>query len=423
MNPAPNERLRIVVLGYVIRWPLGGMVWSNLQYLRGLRELGHDVFYVEESGDDLLCYDPTTHEVNDDPVYGLAWAGKIFERLGYEDRWAYWDDHRSKWRGSGCERIDEFCKDADLVLNLAARNRLVRGLIDVPHRAYVDEDPAFNQIRHNVDPAARELLEQHTSFFSFGENIGSKDCLVPDDGVDWLPTRQAIDLESLPFTHAPESGAFTSVLKLDSYDAREWGGMRFALKADSIEPYVELPALTDERLELAAGGADKLRKRLRANGWVLHDPVATTQTPWTYEDFIAQSKAEFGIAKHGYVVSKSGWFSERSTAYLAMGRPVLHQDTGFGSWMELGDGCLAFATLDEARAAIDNVCSRYRDHCAAARDVASEYFDHRHVLPSLLDRAMHDNARPSNSRAFEETSHGEAPLGDSPVSSPSSQES
>ena len=113
-----------------------------------------------------------------------------------------------------------------------------------------------------------------------------------------------------------------------------------------------------------------------------------SRDPWTYQHYVRTSRAEFSVAKHGYVVTRCGWFSDRSAAYLASGRPVVIQDTGFSEWLPTGDGVLPFRTREEAIARLNDVKARYDVHCRAARAVAEEYFDARLVLSSLIDRAM-----------------------------------
>ena len=153
----------------------------------------------------------------------------------------------------------------------------------------------------------------------------------------------------------------------------------------SFEPYLDLPAHTDSKLELSLGSANAPRDLLRDKGWLVSNPLDITRTPWTYQQYIQASKAEFSVAKQGYVASHSGWFSERSAAYLASGRPVVTQETGFSEWMDTGSGILAFRDPDTAVDCLDDINSNYRQHCKAARQLAEEYFDSRKVLQKLLD--------------------------------------
>jgi hypothetical protein len=180
----------------------------------------------------------------------------------------------------------------------------------------------------------------------------------------------------------------------ESYPAREYGGVRYGMKSDSFAPYLDLPRRAGRVFELAVGSPSAPRDLLRASGWLVRDPREPTRDPWTYQRYVESSKAEFAVAKHGYVASGSGWFSERSVTYLASGRPVLLQDTGFSRWLPTGTGLVAFGTPEEALAGIADIDRRYAVHCRAAREIAEEYFDARTVLPELLESAMGNVACP-----------------------------
>ena len=388
------SRLRIVVLGYIVRGPLGGLAWHHLQYVLGLRSLGHDVYFVEDSDDYPSCYDPARGVVETDPTYGLRFAAHSFERLGLGERWCYYDVHTATWMGPLASRAREVCAAAELVLNLSGVNPLRAWTERAPARALVDTDPAFTQIRHLTDPKAHALAAEHNSFFTFAENIGRDDCLVPADGFAWQPTRQPIQLDAWPITPGPRNGSWTTVMQWDSYRAREYEGQRYGMKSDSFETFVDLPASAAERFvvpprfEIALGSESAPREYLRTKGWQLLDPLEVTRDPWSYQDFIRGSKAEFSVAKHGYVTSRSGWFSERSAAYLASGRPVLTQQTGFSDWLPTGAGLLAFETMDEALAGMAEIDANYEHHCRAARQLAESHFDARKVLTDLIERAL-----------------------------------
>jgi hypothetical protein len=381
------SRLRIVVLGYVVRGPLGGMVWSNLQYLVGLARLGHEVFFVEDSDDHPACYDPQRGLTDADPSYGLRFAERVFRRVGQGEGWAYHDAHRQRWCGPGAARALEVCRDADLLLDLCGVNPLRAWLERIPVRVLVDEDPAFTQIRHLRDPAARARAEAHTAFFSFGANVGRPGCAIPDDGLAWRPTRQPVVVETAAPAPLPAATRFTTVMQWESYPAQEWQGRRYGMKSESFAPFLDLPAAAGPIFELALGGPTAPRELLRAHGWAVRDPVPITRDPWTYERYLRGSSAEFGVAKHGYAASWSGWFSERTLAYLAAGRPAVVQDAGFSDWLPTGRGLLAFQSPDEARAGVEAVLADPAGHARAAREIAVAHFDARRVLPAFLEQA------------------------------------
>jgi hypothetical protein len=386
--PNTESRLRIVVMGYLVRGPLGGIAWHYLQYVIGLARLGHDVYFIEDSDDYASCYDPVRNVVDVDPTYGLQFTADAFERVGLRDRWAYYDAHRTRWLGPAADRIDGVCQTADLLIDVSLVNPLRSWALEIPVRVALDTDPAFTQIRHLTDAHARERAAQHTVFFSFGENITTGQATIPDDGFPWQPTRQPVVLDLWPVTAGPAEGRFTSVMLWNSYAAEHYGGQRYGLKSESFEPYLDLPRQASPQFEAAMGGHKFPKARLEDHGWRIVDPRAPTRDPWTYQRYIQQSKAEFSVAKHGYVVSRSGWFSERSAVYLASARPVVVQDTGFSTWLHAEGGVLPFTTPDEAKDAIEDVNARYTFHCEQARLVAETYFDAGRVLTDLLERSM-----------------------------------
>lgn len=209
-------RLRVVVLGMVVRMPFGGLTWHYLQYLVGLERLGHDVYYVEdscffESDEEGFCWNPSGRD-HGDPSLGLRYTGDVFDRAGFGDRWAYYDGISRRWHGPCADRIEAICASADVVINVSAINPLRPWLREAPARLYVDTDPLFNQIKLLTNPINRHLADQHTGFLSFGESIGSGHSRVPSTGHRWHATRQPIVLDQWPTTVAPEDGRFTSVM-------------------------------------------------------------------------------------------------------------------------------------------------------------------------------------------------------------------
>jgi len=383
-----SSSLRIVVLGYIVRGPIGGLVWHHLQYVMGLARLGHDVYFLEDSDDYPSCYDPQRQTTDRNPEYGLRFAAQAFAQVGLGERWAYYDAHTAHWLGPRATRAVDICRSADLLLNLSGVNPMRPWFLQVPHRVLVDTDPVFTQVRHLTDSASRATALQHTAFFSFGENIRSDGARIPDDQLDWLPTRQPVVLDAWPVTPGPRNGKFTTVMQWDSYQPRTYDGVEYGMKSASFRPYVDLPGRTGQALELALGSDAAPRQQLLEAGWSLRNPLEVTRDPSSYQRYLQQSKAEFSVAKHGYVVSHSGWFSERSACYLASGRPVLVQETGFSEWLESGVGVVAFSTPEEAQAGIDLINGDYANHSRRARELVRASFDAGDVLASLIGRVF-----------------------------------
>lgn len=379
--------LRIILLGYIVRGPIGGMTWSELQYLLGLARLGHDVYFVEDSDDFPSCYDPSRHTTDSDPSYGLQYAALVLNRFGMGEKWAFYDAHTGSWLGPLTGSIAHICKSADVLINLGGVNPLRPWLADIPVRILIDKDPVFTQIHNATNPDRKQFCSHHTALFSFAENIGQLNARVPEDGLQWHPTRHPIVLEMVKVTPGPATGTFTTVMQWESYRSLDYSGRRYGMKSDSFIPYLSLPKCVTCPLELALGSPSAPRDLLTQNGWRLRDPLTVTRDVWSYLRYMQDSKGEFTVAKEGYANTYCGWFSERSATYLASGRPVVVQETGFSSWLAGKGGALPFTNPDEAAAALEEVTARYEFHCRAARTVAEDYFDSRKILSLLLERA------------------------------------
>ena len=380
------------MLGYIVRGPLGGLVWHHLQYVVGLHRLGHDVYFIEDSDDYDSCYDPLDGTLSKNPAFGLRFIAATLGSFGLGARWTYFDAHTSTWLGPCASNAVELFRTADLLLNLSAVNPIREWTLGPPHRALIDTDPVFTQVRHLTNPASLRAAETHTTFFTFAENIGKPGCLVPADGLPWRRTRQPVTMDDWPVTTGPVDGRFTTVMQWDSYSVAEYGGHEYGMKSMSFEDYMALPACAPAELELAVGSPTAPRDLLRSHGWVVSDPLEATRDAWTYQRFIQRSKGEFSVAKQAYVISRSGWFSERSAAYLASGRPVVTQDTGFSEWLDGDAGVLPFDSPGAALEAIARVNADYVMHCRRARALAEDFFAAALVLPDLVRRATQREA-------------------------------
>lgn len=408
--PSPSRRLRIIVMGWLVRGPLGGMAWHYLHYLGGFAELGHDVYYIEDSGD-RLCSDPALTRETTDPTIGLEFASQVFHRLGFGDRWAYYDAHAGEWKGARAHDARQICQSADLVLNVSGVNPLRDWFDRVPVRALIDTDPGFTQLNNRADERARRDCAAHNVFFSYGESKAPFGP-VPDDGFHWRPTRQPVWLAAWPFSPGPIGGRFTTVMQWDSCTTKEWGDIRLGMKLESFPRFFDLPRQCDGLFSIAIRGKGAPLRPLRDLGWEIADIDAVSRDPWSYQAFIQSSKGELGIAKQGYVVTRSGWFSERSANYLASGRPVLHQDTGFADFLPCGNGLFAFNSIEEVAQSIRRIELDYEAHCRAARQIAEEHFASRHVLGRLIEDAGRDPAAPL--RAGRQDAKGDAVAATSP---------
>jgi hypothetical protein len=379
--------MKILILGYIVRGPLGGLAWHHMQYVLGLRDLGHDVLFMEDSDDFDSCYNPETNEMSKDPNYGLRFINNLFGWFDLQDRWCYFDAHLNKWYGVDESRIKSFCNSADLLINISGVNVLRDINQKIPERIFIDTDPAFVQIRNLIHPKTRELTKAHNHFFSFGENNGKEFCTIPDDGFKWLPTRQPLFVPAWKPAQPIPSGKWTTVMQWDSYQKLTFEGTEYGMKSASFQPFEALPLLLPgERFELASGSASVPYELLKKYNWDVISSLTPTRTPQTYQEYIANSKGEWSIAKEGYVKTKSGWFSERSLSYLASGKPCILQDTGFSLFLDTGEGLFAFEKPEDVINAVNEINNNFEYHCQRARQFAIDNFDSASVLLKLLSQ-------------------------------------
>ncbi len=363
----------------------GGHTWVFLQYLLGFRRLGFEVVLVDRLEPD-MCLDEHGDPCDAEHSVNLAYLSGVMQRFGLADRWALlYDGGRSSF-GMSREALTRAAGESALMLN-------VNGFVDDPEvmsrvglRAYLDIDPGFGQMWRALD--LHDMFAGHDAHVTIGERIGRLDCTVPTVGLDWITTPQPVVLDEWPVATAADDGRFTSVASWRGpFAPIEYEGVTYGLRVHEFRRFAELPDRSREKFEVAldiheAETADL--ELLRANGWLLADPAVEAADPWSYRDYVQRSKGELMIAKGMYVKSHSGWFSDRSICYLASGRPVVAQETGFSELYPVGAGLLAFEDLDGAQAAVEEVAGDYPRHARAARAIAEEHFESDRVLGRLL---------------------------------------
>jgi hypothetical protein len=376
-----------VVVGFVGKWPLAGLMLYNLHYLAGLAELGYEVHYVERQNGPDDYYDPRSDELTADVRVGLASLANVLPTVGIgPDRFSL-IDLEGECHGAGWQRLNDTLDQARFVLTLADPTWFDE-LERCPRRAFVDGDPLFTQAAMIGGDPGHRALEHYDVLFTYGTRIGASGCEVPDAGRKWIPTRPVVatHLWDASPPRAADPVPITTVMNWSASDDVRLNGDVYGHKGRELERLIDLPTQTGRRFVLAAGGPAP-RERLRADGWELENPLEVTGTLEAYRDFIAGSYADLGIAKHAYVASGSGWFSDRSTCYLGSGRPVLHQETGFSEWLPTGEGVFAFSTADEVVEALEQIDRDYEHHARAARAIAEEHFEARTVIAQMLDEA------------------------------------
>ncbi|MGI9087999.1 MAG: glycosyltransferase [Chthoniobacterales bacterium] len=381
----------IVLLGLMTMMPVGGVIWQTIHYLIGLQRLGFQVYYAEDHG---IAPSMFTDAVDHDGAEkAAAFIARTLQPFDLGQRWSYHAWHGSdRYFGIGESAIKRALVNASAVINLHG------GTIPRPeHLAggafiYLETDPVAPEIElHNNLEATANFLAQHTAHFTFGENLGAPDCRVPipPAPLQFYPTRQPVVLD-LWQSARPPGKLFTTIANWRQPERQlEFEGEIYHWsKHHEFLKFVDLPRRTSQGFELALSSYEEAdREMLVERGWKVRRALEFSGDADAYRKFIIGSRGEWTVAKDQNVRLKSGWFSDRAASYLAAGRPVITQETGFSNFLPTGDGLFAFTTMDEILAALEQVNADFSRHSQAACEIAREFFDAGKVLAKLLQEA------------------------------------
>lgn len=395
-----------------------GGVWERLSWAGGLRRLGLDVYFVEQIAR-RSCVDARGAVTDFADSANVGWFRSATESFGFRGHAALVCGDGEECEGLNWPEVVELAASCDLLVNLSGHLTLPRLVERIPNKAYVDVDPGFTQFWH-ADARNSFQLGEHDFYFTIGENIGSRDCTIPTNGIPWQPARQPVVLDDWSVAAASDGSGFTTIASWRGpYGPIELEGRALGLKCHEFRKFIELPQVVKEttkkpraqrkvqeteagtlspklhqrqsdqltfELALAIHPADnKDLRELREHGWKIVEPCAVAGDAAAFRRYIQQSAAEFSVAQGVYVETNSGWFSDRTVRYLASGKPALVQETGFSRHLPCGEGLVAFRTLDDAVRGTARIMSDYPGHCQAARAIAEQYFDSNKVLGRLLE--------------------------------------
>jgi hypothetical protein len=369
------------------RCPYGGQTWLYLNWLRGLAANGHDVWYVED--DSVWPYDPEQDTVTDDCNYAVRHIETSMARVGLPGQWAYrLADREGACWGMSSQQLNELYRSCDALLNIVGATDLRAEQLAAKFRVYVETDPVTAELRLDEgDEHTRDAFANHHAIVTYGENYGAPDCGVPLCGLKFLKTRQPIDLELWPKAFDAGAKYFTTIgnYRQGGSDV-VWRGQTYHWsKHHEWLKFIDLPKRTSQPFEVAMGCNAEDQRLLEANGWRVVPPLRMSLDIFgKYPEYFRRSRGEFTVAKDQNVRLRSGWFSERDACYLASGKPVISQDTGFSNVLPTGRGLYGFTRMEEVLAAIDHINSDYAGACAAARALAEEYLEAKRVAGRML---------------------------------------
>ena len=173
-------------------------------------------------------------------------------------------------------------------------------------------------------------------------------------------------------------------MKWQSHKHVEFNGLKYGQKETEFARFIDLPRRTTARLEIAVSGSNVPREELRRHGWSVVNADDISRSLNSYQEYLRASKGEFAVAKHVFVATNSGWFGHQQGYYLASGRPVVLDETGFSAHLPVGGGLFAVRSVEEAVQALDEINRDFDRHSRIARNIAAEFLDAPRVLTSFL---------------------------------------
>jgi hypothetical protein len=383
----PANRGKIVIWGMMARSPFGGMIWQVLHYLIPLRRQGFDVWYVEDS--DAFVYDPISFASSPDCEINIHRLTEVMDAVGLGDRWVFRLPMTQSFRGAldgyGLRRLYEEC---DAAFNICGAQEWRDWHDTIRCRVYVETDPVLLQVAiASNNQSLIDKLDRYDYLFTYGENLGAHDCLVPITRYQWRKTRPPVCLDFFATREPPPPDAPLTTIANWGHSGKDiqWQGHTWRWSKDhNFRHFIDVPKNAALKVELAVGSIRKEdRAKLVDNGWMVSSSNQL-DSPDVYRRFVQQSRGEFTVAKDQYVAPRSGWFSDRSVCYLAAGRPVVTQSTAFEKFIPAGEGLLAFDSRQQALEAIESIADEYPRHSRAATEIAREYFGADKVLSQML---------------------------------------
>lgn len=391
-----SKKLKIIVGGYIGIFSAGGVTWDYIQYLLGLRKLGHEVYYLE----DTKLYPVYTFDLQswNNPMALVKHLENVMTSFNFKESWIYRDESTGQIFGMPKNQFDLLINSADVFINISCSTTMREEYARIPIRIVIDSDPMFTQIQYNSEqlftdgqPTMKSLIDSHTHHFTFGENLHHADCLIPTNDLHWITTRQPICMDYWPASNVEKNTIKITTLmnwaagKPLYYNKEYWGQKN--IEFDKIMTIPQFFPHCRFSLAINETGTSEVtfpQILISKHGWEMISPMEASGTYYAYQDFIYQSSAELSIVKNTYAKAVTGWFSCRSACYLAAGRPVILQETGWSRFLPTGKGLFSFRNAEEARENLSRMIMDIDFHSKEARNICNDYFNSDIVLSKLL---------------------------------------
>ena len=380
--------------GFAAKYPEGGGNFSvPLQWMLGLRRLGLDAVWLE-----LL---PATDNPREDETRIRIFQRRLHDH-GLRGRYCLLhqtppgDEHepaRMRCIGMSKSELRERLAGPNTLLNLSYSIH-PPFLLQFERRIFCDLDPSeifFWMTRMEMGQS------HHHEFWTIGLNVHSGDCRLPASALPggrqlaWKTFYPLADTELFQPQPRPRTPKFSTIGQW------YWGGgvevdgeFPDLSKKGAFEPYLDLPRrVPNARFELAMNlnPDDPEIARLRARGWRVVSPHRVARTPRAYRRYLEGVLGEFTAIKGVDVAWRTGWLSDRAAAFLALGRPVITEETGAGEYLPRESGIRFVRDLDQAVASAKEVLADWGRLSKAARQTAVEVFDSVKNLRRILGLA------------------------------------
>ncbi len=374
----------MIVGAYMVRYPLGGMMSWIFQHLVGFKALGHEVYFVEKYVYENSCYNPVDRTMSNDCSYGVKMVADLLATAGLRDNWCF-VDQEGNYFGMPKKKIETVFKSADCYIDLGTQNGWEEESSNCRFRVLIDGEPGYSQIHYLNNDELTQKYSRYNYFFTNGYNIGRNGNPVPTGNISWKHMYSPVHADMFKVSTPGREAPFTTVMNWQSHKPISYKGKEYGQKDIEFKKFIQLPTLVDATIEVAVSGKNIPSGLLENYKWNVINGAVATKTYESFCSYIEKAKAEFSVCKNVFVALNTGWFSDKSAAFLAAGRPVVLQDTGFSAHLPCGLGLFAVNNIDEAKNAINEIENDWEKHSKAAREIAMECLDTRVVLKKFMN--------------------------------------